>query len=142
MGVLDTMEKFQGGCYCGAVRYQIATRPIWSGHCHCRSCQKALGGAFVTWAKVAAADFDVTQGVIRTIEKKDGIIRGFCGDCGTTLTYAAETEVAGQDWSADAWFAAATLDDATIVEPRTHVFVSHQQPWLKLSDGLPTFEEF
>lgn len=136
------MEKLTGGCYCGSVRYQISGPPTWSGHCHCRSCQLALGGGFVTWAKVAAEDFAVTQGHIKKIEKSPGISRGFCGDCGTTLTYAAETEVEGQDWSADAWFAAATLDDPSIAEPKTHVFVSHRQPWIRLADDLPTFEEF
>lgn len=136
------MENFEGGCYCGAIRYQISGGPVWSGHCHCRSCQTALGGAFVTWAKVAAEDFTVIKGEVRQIEKTPGIIRGFCKDCGTTLTYAAETEVEGQDWSADAWFAAATLDDPSIAEPKTHVFVSHQQSWVELADNLPTFQEF
>ncbi len=136
------MEKLQGGCYCGAVRYQIATLPVWSGHCHCRSCQMALGGAFATWAKVAAEDFAVIKGEIQHIEKTSGIRRGFCRDCGTTLTYAALNEVEGQDWSADAWFSAVTLDDPSIAQPKAHIFVSHQQPWIKLDDGLPTFPEF
>lgn len=136
------MEKLKGGCYCGAVRYEIAGPPQWAGHCHCRSCQLALGGAFVTWAKVAGEDFAVIKGEIKLIEKTPGIRRGFCGDCGTTLTYAAAIEVEGQDWSGDAWFAAATLDDPSVVNPKTHVFVSDQQPWIKLADGLPCFQEF
>lgn len=136
------MEILKGGCYCGAIRYEITGPPRWSGHCHCRSCQLALGGAFVTWSKVAAADFTITSGSLKQIEKTPGIRRGFCGDCGTTLTYAADSEMAGQDWSADAWFAATTLDDPSVVEPKTHVFVSHQQPWIKLADQLPRFEEF
>ena len=136
------MEKLNGGCYCGAVRYQIAGPPSWSGHCHCRSCQMALGGAFVSWAKVPAEDFVVTKGRIKTFQKSPAVTRGFCGDCGTTLTYAAETEVEGQDWSADAWFTASTLDNPAVADPKTHVFVSHQQPWIKLADNLPTFQEF
>ena len=136
------MEILKGGCYCGAIRYEITGPPRWSGHCHCRSCQLALGGAFVTWSKVAAADFTITSGSLKQIEKTPGIRRGFCGDCGTTLTYAADGEVEGQDWSADAWFAATTLDDPSVVEPKTHVFVSHQQPWIKLDDELPRFKEF
>jgi len=136
------MEKFEGGCYCGAIRYKISGPPVWSGHCHCRSCQMALGGAFVTWAKVAAENFTVTKGEIRKVEKTPGISRGFCRDCGTTLTYRAETDVEGQDWSADAWFAAATLDDPSIADPKAHIFVSHQQPWIKLAEDLPTFQEF
>ncbi len=136
------MKKITGGCYCGAVRYQIATVPAWSAHCHCRSCQMALGGAFLTWAKVAANDFVVTKGKIKTIQKTPGVTRGFCGDCGTSLTYDAKSEVDGQDWRADAWFAASTLDTPSIVEPKTHVFVSHRQPWVKLADDLPVFQEF
>ena len=97
----------------------------------------ALGGAFVTWAKVAAEDFAVTKGEIKICEKTPGIKRGFCGDCGTTLTYAAEHDVEGQDWRADAWFAAATLDDPSIASPKSHVYVSQQQPWIKLADELP-----
>lgn len=102
----------------------------------------ALGGAFASWSKVAAEDFAVTKGTIRKIEKSSGISRGFCGDCGTTLTYATEGKVEGQDWSADAWFAAATLDDPSIADPKAHVFVSHKQPWIKLADGLPKHQEF
>ena len=102
----------------------------------------ALGGAFVTWAKVAGQNFTLTKGTIKYIEKSPGIKRGFCGDCGTTLTYTADIEVDGQDWSADAWFSATTLDDPSIAEPKTHVFVSEQQKWIKLADDLPTFPEF
>ena len=138
----DAIEKHEGGCYCGAVRYEISGKPAWSGHCHCRSCQMALGGAFVTWAKVPATDFAVTKGAIKICEKTPGIKRGFCGDCGTTLTYDAEHEVDGQDWSADAWFSATTLDDPAIVSPSAHIYVSNQQPWIKLDDKLPVFDEF
>lgn len=138
----ESKTRHEGGCYCGAVRYEIHGPPAWSAHCHCRSCQLALGGAFVTWAKVAAEDFTVTKGEIKICEKAQGIERGFCGTCGTTLTYAANHEVDGQDWHADAWFSAASLDDPSIAEPKTHVYVSHQQPWIKLADDLPKFQEF
>ena len=84
----------------------------------------------------------MTKGTIREIEKTPGISRGFRGDCGTTLTYASEGEVEGQDRSADAWFAAATLDDPSIVSPKAHVFISHQQRWIKLADGLPKHQKF
>ena len=69
------MGKLNGGCYCGAIRYQITSLPTWAAHCHCRSCQMALGGAFLTWAKVAAGDFEVTKGKIKTIQSNQG--KGF-----------------------------------------------------------------
>jgi hypothetical protein len=138
----DTPEKHEGGCLCGAVRYEIRGRPEWSAHCHCRSCQKALGAAFATWAKVRGENFAVTKGEIALCETSPGVERGFCGTCGTSLTYDAKQQVEGQDWQGDAWFSAATLDDPSIAVPKTHVYVSHQQPWVKLGDGLPTFPEF
>ncbi len=140
---MDKTEKqYEGGCYCGNIRYVINGLPDVSAHCHCRSCQMALGGAFVTWAKVPIEKFSVTKGDIKICEKSPGIKRGFCGDCGTTLTYAAEHEVEGQNWLEDAWFSATTLDDPSIVSPSTHVFVSHQQSWISLADDLPRFETF
>jgi len=135
-------EKYAGGCYCGAVRYAIIGPPDWSGHCHCRSCQMASGGAFMTWAKVAAKNFSVTDGKVKYCEKTPDIKRGFCGSCGTTLSYCAETLVDGQNWQDDAWFAATTLDDPSVASPKSHIYVSHQQPWIALADNLPAFEKF
>lgn len=138
----ESKTKFEGGCYCGRVRYEIAEQPAWTANCHCRSCQLALGGAFATWSKVATENFAVTKGKIKICENSPGIKRGFCGDCGTSLTYAAEQEVEGQDWGADAWFSTATLDDPSIAMPKAHVYVSHRQPWIKLADDLPSSPEF
>jgi len=44
-----TTQHNEGGCFCGAVRYALIGPPDWSSHCHCRSCQKAVGAAFTTW---------------------------------------------------------------------------------------------
>lgn len=137
-----TEKKLSGGCLCGAVRYEISGALLWSGHCHCRSCQRALGAAFATWSKVKAEDFRVTEGTIKTCETSPGVKRGFCGTCGTSLTYDASQLVEGQDWAGDAWFSAATLDDPSIAEPAANIYISHKQPWVLLDENLPSFEEF
>ena len=36
--------KFEGGCYCKAVRYQAEGEPVFKGQCHCRECQYLTGG--------------------------------------------------------------------------------------------------
>ncbi len=36
----------------------------------------------------------------------------------------------------------ATLDEPGIAAPTAHVYIEHQQPWVKLGDGLPTHERF
>lgn len=63
--------------------------------------------------------------------------RGFCGACGTSLTYVAE-----EGWPGQVGILAPTLDDPGTAAPTAHVYVEHQLPWVKLDDGLPSHEQF
>ena len=36
---------FEGGCYCGQVRYVAEGKPGLKAQCHCRECQYISGGA-------------------------------------------------------------------------------------------------
>ena len=40
----ETNLTLTGGCQCGAVRYALAEQPGVRPLCHCRMCQKAVGG--------------------------------------------------------------------------------------------------
>jgi hypothetical protein len=133
----DTSESYQGGCLCGAVRYTINSAPDWSAHCHCRSCQKATGAAFTTWVGLKKENFEVTNGQIATCNTSPSVERGFCGRCGTSLTYVAE-----EGWPGQISVLAPTLDNPEIAVPAAHVYVEHKLPWVKLDDGLPRHEQF
>jgi hypothetical protein len=37
----------EGGCACGALRYRLASPPMFVNCCHCRDCQRQTGSAFV-----------------------------------------------------------------------------------------------
>ena len=133
----DTSEEHQGGCLCGAVRYRLHGAPDWSAHCHCRSCQKATGAAFTTWAGVKTESFEVTIGQLTVFNTSPGVERGFCGKCGTSLTYVAK-----ERWPGQVSVLAPTLDNPGIAAPTVHVYVEHQLSWVKLDDGLPRHEQF
>lgn len=140
--MINAVTQHEGGCLCGAVRYRFQGPPDYSAHCHCRSCQRALGAGFATWCGLKEENFEVTKGQIKDCQTSPGVERGFCGNCGTSLTYVAKGEVSGEDWTGQVAILVPTLDDPSIVSPTAHVYVSHRQPWVKLDDGLPTFEEF
>ncbi len=138
----ETSELHGGGCLCGAVRYLLKGSPKSSAHCHCRSCQKALGAGFATWCCAKSENFTLTKGEIKICKTSPGVERGFCSNCGTSLIYVANGNWSGGERMGKVWFLAPTLDDPSIAHPTSHVYVSHQQPWVKLIDGLPVFAEF
>ena len=76
-----------GGCQCGAIRYALFRRPPKAGLCSCRMCQKAVGGPFLAWANIPAADFAWTRGVPGTFQSSSAAERYFCPNCGTPLGF-------------------------------------------------------
>lgn len=76
-----------GGCQCGAVRYALDQQPQDVHVCHCRMCQKAVGGPFAVICPVLKPAFRITRGAISYFRSSDVARRGFCRDCGTPLIF-------------------------------------------------------
>ena len=75
-----------GGCQCGAIRYALFEAPV-SSVCHCRMCQKAVGGPFAAFAKVPMDRFAWTRGTPAAFRSSSAAERHFCAACGTPLTF-------------------------------------------------------
>ena len=133
------MEKteiiHEGGCMCGAVRYRLRGPFTYSAHCHCRSCQRAVGAGYATYSAVAPENFEIINGEMAIYHSSPGVNRGFCSACGTSLSYS------GDDWT-DHAIMSATLDDPTAAVPTSNVYISHRQPWVALDESLNFFNEF
>ena len=82
-----TALPITGGCQCGAVRYALDQQPQKVHVCHCRMCQKAVGGPFAVICPVAKSSFRVTRGAISYFMSSAVARRGFCRACGTPLTF-------------------------------------------------------
>jgi hypothetical protein len=78
-----------GGCQCGAVRFRLEGRPKDASICHCRMCQKAFGGFYAPLVSVGEAKFAWTRGAPSYFPSSNYVKRGFCGNCGTPLSYEA-----------------------------------------------------
>jgi hypothetical protein len=124
-------DNVEGGCLCGAVRYDAPWPPTWSAHCHCSDCRKATGSAFATYAGILRDRFRWTKGAPKEVHSSPGVTRSFCGTCGTPLAYR------GDRWPTEIHILAATLDDPSIAAPEAHMYTSEQLPWVHLADGLP-----
>jgi hypothetical protein len=89
-------EIWTGGCQCGAVRYAISGRPINASICHCRMCQKHVGGPFGAFVEAGskASDFTVTRGTLAKFRSSNLGSRLFCRDCGTPLGFQYDAQPA------------------------------------------------
>lgn len=130
----ESTVRHEGGCLCGAIRYTMKGDPSYSGNCHCRSCQRAIGAGFVTWVGIEPENFEVTCGKITHCATSPGVQRGFCCRCGTSLTFT------GDDWN-DVAITAASLDDPAIAKPASNVYLNHRQPWVVIDESLRKYDQ-
>ena len=79
---------FEGGCYCGAIRFRFEGEPKASVQCHCRECQYFTGGHPNIITALPDEGLAFTQGTPKTFARSDldaPRTRLFCGDCGTSI---------------------------------------------------------
>lgn len=123
----------EGGCFCGAVRYDVEGEPLRVTHCHCLHCRRTSGAAFLTWAEFRVEQYRVTRGAPAQIASRPGVSRTFCSSCGTALTYQSAETPASVDVTA------CSLDSPDDLQPQDHLWVSRRLPWIRLGDGLPSY---
>jgi len=122
-------EIHTGGCQCGAVRFRITGALTDSSICHCRMCQKAFGAYYAPLISARGAEIAWTRGERKRYASSNFAWRGFCGDCGTPLTYEAPDGMA---------IAAGAFDDPACVPPRIQFGVEAK---IALVDGLHRLPE-
>jgi len=83
-------KSYAGGCFCGAVSYEVSGTPRFLCYCHCESCRHAAGSPAVAWGTFERSGFRVTRGRMREFNSSPKVTRGFCADCGSCLTYSHE----------------------------------------------------
>jgi hypothetical protein len=102
------MTTYTGGCQCGAIRFHVRGALKDSSICHCRMCQKAFGAYYAPLVSVRGGQLEWTRGERKKFRSSNYVERGFCGDCGTPLTYEAPDGIA---------IAAGAFDDPAALPP-------------------------
>lgn len=129
--------SYQGGCQCGAVRYEVSGTPQYVGLCHCDACRKSAGAPMVAWAAFAEGDFRMLHGEARTYNSSGSAMRSFCATCGTGLYYRNAEILPG---IADVQLA--TLDDPEAFTPGMHIQTAERLGWMANAHELPQFERY
>lgn len=123
----------QGGCLCGAVRYEARGPAENLCFCHCTSCRRAAGASPVAWGTFPLAQLTITRGALALHKSSPPVERGFCAACGGALTYRHEGRADAIDVTL------ASLDSPAALRPECHIWVSDRVDWAPLADGLPQY---
>ena len=129
-------EIINGGCLCGAIRYQASRRINDAMVCHCRNCQRLSGSAFWVSTLYPRENFQLTQGEVVWYSSSELLDRAFCGTCGSQLFGLYSTP----EFSGWISISLGSHDDPNAVPAESHLGVESQQAWLKLDDDLPKHE--
>jgi len=128
------MPRYTGGCTCGAIRYEIASKPIRGFQCQCRDCQRDTGsGHSSVWVFPSAAmtvTGDVTEHV-RAADSGAQKRKGFCGVCGAPLYNKPQNkpDMIG--------VYVGTLDDPSGFQPHIVMFAARGHDWDLVDPALP-----
>jgi hypothetical protein len=88
----------------------------------------------VGWFTVTAARFHVLAGEVARFKSSEHAERGFCPRCGTALTFQSNRYPDEIDVTT------CSLDDPERVPPKDHTFIRSQLRWVRLNDGLPSYQ--
>ena len=120
-----------GGCQCGKVRYAMYVTPEKAHACHCRMCQRAVGGAFALLVGAPKAAFAWTAGEPGVFASSSVASRAFCRDCGTPLSFSYNLP------EARFYVTIGSLDDPESTPIERQFGIESRLGWVKFCEDVP-----
>ena len=126
----NEQPKYQGSCYCGAVKVTVVGPSVAAGYCHCHSCRKWHSAPINAWSGWSKDDVEIT-GKTTTSEQSSQSKRISCAGCGggvanelpqLGMIVVYPMTLAGSDFK---------------FEPEMHLFYAERV--VDFNDGLPKF---
>ncbi len=128
--MIDTLPPMQGGCLCGAVRYEATPAHRNGYYCHCRMCQLAFGNTRTAYINLHKAQVRWLTTPPAYYASSKIARRGFCATCGTPLSFEF-LDSKNMDLSVG------SLDQPELLKPTEHFAVESRIANWHVDDGLP-----
>jgi hypothetical protein len=131
-----TVATLRGGCWCGAVRYEVADEFLYAWNCHCSRCRAATGSAFKSLAGIERDKLVITNGADNLLVHGDDLLNDTrCASCGSFLFSVVRD-------GAYVHVGMGSLIDPPSIRPTAHIFVGSKAHWFEITDDLPQFEKY
>ena len=127
--------KYNGQCFCGSIKFSVREKPFWSAICHCKSCRVTSGAAVMAWVGFKKGQVQ-WKGISRTeFSSSVNVFRGFCGKCGTSLSYSSDKF--GGD---NIFLSTTTFKYPELFAPTEQVFTCESLSWMPLDNSIVKLE--
>jgi len=129
----------EGGCSCGAVRYRLASDPLFTHCCHCLNCQRQTGSAFVINLLIESDRVELLAGDPRPVDvprdagKKQRVFR--CPVCQVAV-YSRYTRAGIR------FVRGGTLDEPASIAPDVHIYTRSKLSWVTIPSSVPAFAAY
>jgi hypothetical protein len=132
-------DLLDGSCSCGAVRYRLASEPLFTHCCHCLNCQRQTGSAFVINLLIEADRVELLAGEPKPVDvpRDDGSAQRIyrCPACEVGLySEYGRPEIL--------FVRGGTLAEPSRVRPDVHIYTRSKLPWVTLPESAPAFEGY
>ena len=134
-------DYLEGGCECAKVRYRLLSPPMFVHCCHCTSCQRETGSAFVINALIEPDRVELLAGrpesVLTPSESGKGQAIWRCPGCRVALwsNYGGARDRIR-------FVRVGTLDAPGRLPPDVHIYTRSKLPWVRLPEGVPAVEAY
>ena len=135
---MKTDLPITGGCACGKIRYTCTQLPLLMFQCHCRDCQRAVGGLFAAnvWFSTTEISFDTEpKSFIVRSDAGNAVHHEFCPDCGSPIGMRSEETPIARG------LRASSFDDPSWLKPDADIFVRNAYPWEVFDPDRPKYQD-
>lgn len=128
---------YKGSCHCQSVQYTVDGDFLICSHCHCESCRKIHGAAFVTWTAVLKDQIHIHQGQEHLLhyESSPQIVWMSCMKCGSSLFQTTRHS------PEKIYISLSSFDEEISIRPDSHVSIEEKVSWIEINDSLPKFKQ-
>ena len=119
---MNNKIELKGKCLCGAVKYKLSEKPLFTQACHCKDCKILTGSSYVINSSVLENTL-ITEGEISsTIKLQAGSGKSvrifFCNKCGSYIYTDYESAIGRLNVRTK------TLEKSDEFPPQAHIFLS------------------
>jgi hypothetical protein len=126
-----------GRCLCGQVRYEYAGPVGPANYCHCEDCRRCTGSAFNIGVRFEAAALRMLGAAPKGFTKRGDsggeLTRHFCSECGSPIFTASPKH------PEFVYVKAGTLDDPSLVQPASQIWLDSSVPWGRIAPELTSY---